>query len=142
MLLIADRDPIRFDFWHVNLSDALVPGGRKPYRTNFARSRRQKELPKQLASSFIAEHKRHVARAPCLPLAPTLTYPDHGALKIVRRQVLVIDENWTLGVGTPPWVQVACTWVKFDAHMTATKICAGRTSPVNRSIITDTVSPA
>jgi hypothetical protein len=32
--------------------------------------------------------------------------------------------------------------VKFDAPMTATKICASRTSPVSRSTITGTASPA
>jgi hypothetical protein len=41
-----------------------------------------------------------------------------------------------------PWVQVASAQVKFEAPMTATKICAWRTSPVSWSTITGTVSPA
>jgi hypothetical protein len=32
--------------------------------------------------------------------------------------------------------------VKFEAPMTATKICAGQVFPVSRSMIRDTVSPA
>jgi hypothetical protein len=32
--------------------------------------------------------------------------------------------------------------VKFEAPMTATKICAGRVLSVSRSMITGTVSPA
>jgi hypothetical protein len=32
--------------------------------------------------------------------------------------------------------------VKFEAPITATKICAARISPVSRSTITGTVSPA
>ena len=39
-------------------------------------------------------------------------------------------------------VQVASTWVKFEAPITATKICAWRVSPVSRSTITGTLSPA
>jgi hypothetical protein len=32
--------------------------------------------------------------------------------------------------------------VKLDAPITATKICAWRSSPVSRSMVTGTVSPA
>ena len=40
------------------------------------------------------------------------------------------------------WVQVALAKVKLDAPITATKICAARVSPVRRSTMTGTVSPA
>jgi hypothetical protein len=75
---------------------------------------------------------------------------DDGNLGVVGNDEARCPANSSKGarVGADPIAErlrpggLHVSEVKFDAPMTATKICAWRTSPVSRSTITGTVSPA